>query len=79
MRATPTEVDKELKKELITILLKVYMNGRCVSRLIVESGILSFSSFRNSEPSIDKASRLLNTQAMDFDVLEVTRCCSGKL
>jgi len=35
MRATPTRVDEELKKELITILLKVYMSGRYVSLLIV--------------------------------------------
>jgi hypothetical protein len=28
MRATPTKVDEKLKKELITILLKVYMSGR---------------------------------------------------
>jgi len=44
-------VDEKLKKELITILLKVYMSG--------------------GELSIDKASRLLNTQAMNLDVLEI--------
>lgn len=49
-RAVPTKADEELKKELITILLKVYMSG--------------------GEPSIDKASRLLNTQAMNLDTLE---------
>jgi hypothetical protein len=70
MKATPVKVDEKLKKELITILLKVYMSGRCVSLLVVESATLSFSS-RNSEPSIDKASRLLNTQAMNLDALEV--------
>ena len=78
MRATPTRVDEELKKELITILLKVYMSGRYVSRLIIENVIPSFSPPRNSDPSIDKASRLLNTQAMNFDALEVTRCGSGR-
>jgi len=76
MRAAPTRVDEELKKELITILLKVYMSGRYVSRLLVESAILSS---RNSEPSVDKASRLLNTQAMNFEVLEVIRCGSGRV
>jgi len=45
MRATPTGVDEKLKKKLITILLKVYMSGRCVSRIIVENAILSSSSF----------------------------------
>ena len=45
MRATPTRVDEELKKELITILLKVYMSGRYASLLIVENAILSPSSF----------------------------------
>ena len=44
MRATPTRVDEELKRELITILLKVYMSGRYVPRLIIENAILSFSS-----------------------------------
>jgi len=44
-------VDEKLKKELITILLKVYMSG--------------------GDPSIDRASRLLNTQAMNLDVLEI--------
>ncbi|KAF9648447.1 hypothetical protein BDM02DRAFT_3180162 [Thelephora ganbajun] len=51
MRATPTKVDEKLKKQLITILLKVYMSG--------------------SEPSVDKTSRLLDTQAMNLDVLEI--------
>jgi len=32
------KVDEKLKKELITILLKVYMSGRCASRLIVGAG-----------------------------------------
>lgn len=77
MKATPAKVDEKLKKELITILLKVYMSGRCVSPLIVGGATLSFSS-RNSEPSIDKASRLLNTQAMNLDALEVARRGSGK-
>jgi hypothetical protein len=31
------KVDEKLKRELITILLKVYMSGRCASRLIVGS------------------------------------------
>lgn len=34
MRATPTKVDEKLKKELIAILLKVYMSGRCGSLLL---------------------------------------------
>lgn len=37
MRAAPTKVDEKLKKKLITILLKVYMSGRCVSQTIIES------------------------------------------
>lgn len=37
MNATPTKVDEKLKKELITILLKVYMSGGCVSPFVVGS------------------------------------------
>lgn len=61
--------DEKLKKELITILLKVYMSGRCASQLIAGS---NSETSRNSEPSIDKASRLLNTQAMNLDALEAS-------
>ena len=72
MRTTPANVDEKLKKKLITILLKVYMSGRFVSRFIVESAILRLYFPLNSEPSIDKASRLLNTQAMNLDASEVS-------
>ena len=50
MRATPTRVDEELKKELITILLKVYMSGRYVSRLIIVNAILNFPLFPKQRP-----------------------------
>ena len=39
------KVDEKLKKELITILLKVYMSGRCASWLIAGSVTLDFSFF----------------------------------
>lgn len=38
--------------------------------LVVESPVMILS---NSEPSIDKASRLLNAQAMNLDELEVSQ------
>ena len=44
MRATPTKVDEGLKTELITTLLKVYMEGRCVPQLTLERTILNSSS-----------------------------------
>ena len=50
MRATPTKVDEELKKELITILLKVYMSGRYVSRLITENAVPRVSPFPKQRP-----------------------------
>ena len=34
MRTTPTKADEKLKKELIAILLKVYMSGRYGSLLL---------------------------------------------
>jgi len=37
MGVTPMKGDEKLKKELITILLKVYMSGRCASQLIAGS------------------------------------------
>jgi len=48
------KVDEELQKELITILLKVYMSGRCASQLTTGSdseilfllGTVSYPSIR---------------------------------
>jgi hypothetical protein len=44
-RTTPTKVDEKLKKELITILLKVYMNGRYVFQSLMEAQIPNLPSF----------------------------------
>jgi hypothetical protein len=44
-RAAPTKVDEKLKKELITILLKVYMSGRYMSRSITKAQMLNLPSF----------------------------------
>ena len=38
MSVAPPKVDEKLKKELITILLKVYMSGGCVSPFVIGSG-----------------------------------------
>ena len=70
MTAISTKVDDRLKKELITTLLKVYMSGRYE--------LFGFrrkfdAHHRSSEPSVSKASRLLNTQAMNLDALEVPK------
>ena len=43
-RATPTKVDENLKKELITILLKVYMSGRYVSQSTMGAPMLIFET-----------------------------------
>lgn len=52
-RATPTNVDEKLKKELVTILLKVYMSGRYTSWFVILRSMLSFSSF-SKQRAIDR-------------------------
>jgi hypothetical protein len=43
VRATPVNVDENMKKELVTILLKVYMCSRYMSRFVTMASMLSFS------------------------------------
>ena len=67
MFSTSKVVDENVKKELLKVLLGVYMREKCVLRntsLDVTDG-----SRRDSNP--DRAAHLLNAQAVNLDVKDV--------
>ncbi len=65
-------VDEAVKKDLIMILLEVYMSGGCVvycfRRRTTE---LTLKPKLASETTADRTARLLNSQAMNLEVLDV--------
>lgn len=65
-------VDEGLKKELLKVLLEVYMSAGCVDapRAVRVQGLTR--DMGGSESNADRTARLLNSQAINIDVLDVS-------
>lgn len=67
----PKIVDESLQQELLMVLLEVYMSSGSVA-LLHTLYTLFTAHDPSREYSADRTARLLNTQAMNLDVLEVS-------
>lgn len=66
------EVDEDLKKDLLKLLLEVYMSDMCGLAPFVPLEPSILISEKPREPSADRAAQLLDSQAINLDIIDVS-------